>query len=187
MSTHLNLMPMSYRRRHLIVRRVRQWCAMWVLAIVLLSLLAWTQWSQYQSGVAHLDSRQREYAPIKKLAQEVKAIEGRIEDLRRREALSLELADERSMLSLVGVLSAAAESSGGQVAINTLRFERRGQGAEHANIVTLQGVAVDDFSVARFSARLRDAKAFSKVELKSTGDVSVGETEARSYSLECSF
>jgi len=85
------------------------------------------------------------------------------------------------------VLSGAAKSSGGQVAIHGLRFERQGDGPAQVNSIYLDGVAVDDFSVARFAARLRDAKAFSHVELKSTGDTNVGEHEARTYSLECSF
>ena len=187
MRTYLNLMPMNYRRRNLIRRSLRQWAAIWLLALFVLSLLAWTQWSQYQSGLARLDSRHREYAPIQELTSEAEVLQDRINQLQQREALSLSLADERSMLSLIGVLSGAANASGGQVAIRSLKFERRGDGPTQANSITLQGVAVDDFSVARFSARLRDEKAFSRVELKSTGDTVVGQHEARTYSLECSF
>lgn len=187
MRTHLNLMPMTYRRRQLIRRRLWQWSVMWVFAMVVLSLAAWTQWSQYQRGVARLSARQREYQPIEQLGKEVAEIERRIDDLQQREALSLNLADERSMLSLVGVLSDAAKSSGGQVSIQNMQFDRRGDGAAETNSVVLRGVAVDDFSVARFAARLRDRKAFSNVELKSTGDVKVGDIDARTYSLECSF
>jgi hypothetical protein len=187
MKTHLNLMPMPYRRRNLIRRCLRRWSLVWLLAVFVLSLLAWTQWSQYRSGVVRLESRLREYAPIQELADETEQIQKRLGELQQREALSLSLADERSMLSLLGVLSHAAKSSGGQIAIAGLRFERRGDRPQQKNSVTLNGVAVDDFSVARFAAELREANAFSRVELKSTGDATVGKRNARTYSLECSY
>src|SRR6185503_14026240 len=89
MRTHLNLLPMSYRRGLLFRRQGRQWSVIWLLAIGIISLLGWAQWQQYQASVTRLDTLQHEYAPIVQLNEEIAATQTMITDLQRRESLSL--------------------------------------------------------------------------------------------------
>jgi Tfp pilus assembly protein PilN len=187
MKTHLNLMSMSYRRRYLIRRRLSQWGLLWSLSIAMLSLLMWAQWSQYHAGMARLGSLRREYEPIAVLQTDIDRIRQRLDDLQRRESLSLVLADERSLVTLVGVLSEAAQNCGGRVCIDSLNLDRRASSEGVNNVLTLNGVATDDIAVSRFTTALRDRQTFAHVELKSTGSGKVGDLSARTYSLECSF
>lgn len=187
MKTHLNLLPMRYRRGQLIRRRLKQWCALWVLAGVASVLLGWTQWAQYQAGAAKLTSLKIRYEPIEAMKGEVVGLQEKIDALQRRESLALSLADERSMLGLVGLLSDARQACEGRISIGHLSLQRQGDSQSATSVLTLSGVALDDIAVARFTSALREAKAFVGVDLKSTGSTTVGAIEARTYTMECTF
>ena len=88
MKTHLNLLPMSYRRGLLLRRQGRFWSAIWCVAVGIISLLGWTQWQQYQASVTRLDTLQHEYAPIVQLNEEIATTQSMITELQRRESLS---------------------------------------------------------------------------------------------------
>ncbi|MBC8356457.1 MAG: hypothetical protein H8E66_31135 [Planctomycetes bacterium] len=187
MKTHLNLMPMRYRRGQLIRCRLKQWSALWLLAACGTVLLGWTQWSQYKAGAAKLDSLRIRYEPIDAMKHDITGIQMTIDALQRRESLALSLADERSMLGLVGVLSQARKSCDGRISIGQLTLDRRGRTRSAMSVMTLSGVAVDDIAVARFTRALREANAFAGVDLKSTGKTTIGEIEGRTYTMECTF
>jgi hypothetical protein len=187
MKTHLNLMPMRYRRGQLIRRRLKQWSVLWLLAAGATVLLGWTQWSQYQAGAAKLASLRTRYEPIEAMKGEVTGLREKIDALQRRESLALSLADERSMLGLVGLLSQARKTCEGRISIGQLSLNRNENSQSAACVLTLSGVAADDLAVARFTTALREADAFVGVDLKSTGSTAVGTVEARTYTLECTF
>ncbi len=187
MKTHLNLMPMRYRRGQLVSRRLKQWSVLWLLAAGATVLLGWTQWTQYQASAAKLASLQIRYEPIEAMKSDVTGLREKIDALQRRESLALSLADERSMLGLVGLLSQATQACEGRISIGQLRLDRNEDSQAATSVLTLSGVAADDLAVARFTSALRGANAFTGVDLKSTGSTSVGTLEARSYLLECTF
>jgi hypothetical protein len=193
MNTHVNLLPAGYRRKQLLALRLRQWFAVWTLAAPIMAGLAWTDWSGLQSGAERLRSLQQDYGPIRALQQESESIAARIQELEQREALVFALADQPSMLALVGQLSRAARDCEGRVSVQKLELRRRqGVGTEDAaNGLVLEGVATDNQSVAGFAEALRDARAFARVELQSSESTHIGEpgrgVEARSYRLECAF
>ena len=187
MKTYLNLMPMRYRRGQLIRRRLKQWSVLWLLAAGCTVLLGWTQWSQYQAGAAELESLRIRYEPLEAMKGDVAVLQEKIDALQRRESLALSLADERSMLGLVGLLSQARKACDGRISIGRLGLNRSGNSQSATSVLTLTGVAVDDIAVARFARALHEADAFTSVDLKSTGIATVGETEARTYTIECTF
>ncbi len=187
MKTHLNLMPMRYRRGQLIRRRLKQWCALWLLAACCTVLLGWTQWSQYQAGATKLASLRIRYEPIAAMKVEVADLREKIDALQRRESLALSLADERSMLGLMGLLSQASQACDGRISIGRLSLARNGNSQSATSVLTLTGVAADDIAVSQFASALREAEAFAGVDLKSTGTTTVGGLEARSYTMECTF
>ncbi|MDA1054760.1 MAG: hypothetical protein O3C40_30400 [Planctomycetota bacterium] len=187
MKTHLNLMPMRYRRGQLIRRRLKQWSVWWLLAAGCTVLLGWTQWSQYQAGAAKLASLRVHYEPLEAMKEDVSGLQEKIGALQRRESLALSLADERSMLGLVGLLSQARQACDGRVSIGSLSLNRSGESQSAMSVLTLSGVAVDDLAVARFTTALREAKAFIGIDLKSTGNATVGDMPARTYTMECTF
>ncbi|HUG71559.1 MAG TPA: PilN domain-containing protein [Pirellulaceae bacterium] len=187
MKTHLNLMPMQYRRGHLILRRLKQWSVLWLLAAGITMLLGWTQWSHYQAGAAKLVSLEMRYQPIAAMKRDVTGLREKIDELQRRESLALSLVDERSMLGLVGLLSQGRQACEGRISIGELTLNRLGESGSATSVLTLTGIAADDLAVARFTRALREANAFTGVDLKSTGNAFVGTLEARTYTLECTF
>ncbi len=187
MKTYVNLMPMSYRRGHLIRCRLKQWAVLWVFAAAATVLVGWTQWSQYQAGAAKLESLRVRYEPIEEMKNEVVELQEKIDALQRRESLALSLADERSMLGLIGLLSNARNDCEGRISIDSLNLNRNGNNQLATSVLVLQGVAADDLAVAKFVGALSDANAFSGVELKSTGSKKLGELTARTYTMECTF
>lgn len=187
MKTHLNLMPMRYRRGQLIRCRLKQWSVLWLLAAGCTVLLGWTQWAQYQSGASRLASLRVRYEPIEAIKGKIAGLQEKIDALQRRESLALSLADERSMLGLVGLLSQARQACDGRISIGHLSVVRSGSSQSATSVLTLSGVAADDIAVSRFAGALRAANAFVAVDLKSTGNTTVGEKEARSYTMECTF
>lgn len=187
MKTHLNLLPMSYRRGQLIRRRLKQWSAVWLLVAGCTVLVGWTQWSNYQAGATKLASLRVHYQPIAALKRDIAGLREKIDALQRRESLALSLADERSMVGLVGLLSQARQACAGRIAIGHLNLTRSGESQSARHVLTLTGVAADDIAVSQFASALRQANAFADIDLKSTGSVSVGDVEARSYTMECTF
>ena len=187
MKTHLNLMPMHYRRGQLIRRRLKQWSVLWLLTAGFTVLLGWTQWTQYQTGASRLASLRVRYEPIEAIKGEVADLQERIDALQRRESLALSLADERSMLGLVGLLSQAKQACDGRISIGRLNLVRSGNRQTATSVLTLTGVAPDDIIVSRFANALRAANAFAAVDLKSTANATVGNKKARSYTMECTF
>ena len=188
MKTHANLLPMVYRRKQLIMRCALQWSAIWSIALGAVGVLYWIQHTHNHRARARLESLRREYAPAKRLAEEVDSLRLKIDELRNRESIVLSLADEQSMLTLVGLLSRATLECEGKLCIQRLQLSRRQEaGLHYTKVLQLDGIAVDNHFVARFAAALRDTAAFQRVELKSSGRRSGDEPAAQVYSLECFF
>jgi hypothetical protein len=199
MKTNLNILPYALRRRQVVRLRVFQWCFIWVVAAVAgSSIVYWTTYVPYRACMAHLQSHEREYAPLKKLETELGAMRAQIDDLQEREALALSLADDVPDLTLLGLISRAARQGAGSVYVEKMSLERKAEpetpdkkddSAERKRrgVLTLRGAGLDNLSVARFVAALRDSELFETVELKSTGVKAARDTEARSYLVECVF
>ena len=187
MKNHLNLLPMNYRRKQLLIRRGQQWLVIWVGALVAAGGLYWAQYTQNNRARSRLESLRREYAPVKQMADEVDMLRTKIVELRNRESIVLSLADEQSMLTLIGLLSRAAKQCEGQLCVQRLQLNRRQEGGPHVKVLQLEGIATTNHLVAQFAAALRDTEAFQRVELKSSGRRVVENAEDQAYSLECVF
>ena len=189
MKTYLNLLPMAYRRKQLILQRVRQWSIIWLVALAGFGVLYWAQHTQNHRARSRLESLRQDYAPLKKMSDEVESLQVKIEELRRRESIVLSLADEQSMLTLIGLLSRATKQCDGKLCVQRMQLNRRqdGAGNQFIKVLQLDGIAVDNHLVARFAAALRDTAAFQRVELKSSGRRVAEDSTAQVYSVECSF
>lgn len=190
MNTHLNLLPFPYRRRQLILRRLRFWSRIWGLAAIVMAGVAWHHWSQRGASEARLASLRQRHVPLMRALKESETFRQRIEELQQREVLALTLAEEPSVLNLLGQLSRAARQCDGRISIQEMKWERLEQaspGRQATGVLTLGGVATDDPTVARFTEALRDSQAFLHVELKQTSDYALGGLQARRYAVECAF
>ncbi len=194
MKSHINLLSQSFRRRQLLFRRLKQWLIVGLCAVACGSLIGWSKWRNLQAQKVKLDFLTHENDPFKKMQSEIGAIKTQINELQQREAIVLELADEQSMLSLMGIVSQAAEVCEGSVTIRKLHVERnqgiRSGKAGTFRILTLEGVGSDNISVARFARALRESNAFDDVQLRSSAlrlNQQQDDPDQRSYTLECVF
>ncbi len=194
MKRHLNLLPMATRRKQLIQKIIKQWTLATGLATVFTSLFVWFAWERTSEQLSLLDSAKRQYAPLKALETDNIKLAGETESLNQRERLALELAQNRSTLTLLGQLSFAANRCDGKVSIrqfsmNTTQRESaddKGMTFSETKLM-LQGVAIDDISIAQFVAELRDSKMFYDVQLTSTGSSKIEDKESKLYTLECVY
>jgi Tfp pilus assembly protein PilN len=201
MKTSLNVLPYTLRRRQLVRVRLLQWCLIWgTVTAAAGGVLYMAKYVPYQARLAELQARERKYAPLNKLKTELDAMRAELDDLQKREALAMSLADDVPDLTLLGVISRAARQSDGKVYIERLSLGREttpqstapdepgaSAGRKRGGVLKLNGAGLDNLSVARFVAALRDCEVFDKVELKSTGIQTAAGAGARSYLVECVF
>ena len=116
--------------------------------------------------------------------------EARLDELREREDLALRIAEERPMAVLLAILSQAALECDGNVCVTSLVLApaaAQKQAAAPRRVLQLEGLGVDNLSVARFAAALRDANVFADVRLKSSIETRVADADAVSYKLDCAW
>ncbi len=199
MKYHLNLLPYPIVRRQLIWRRGLQWLALGAIALPsVISFTAW-KWHEFQSLETRVHTARQRYEPIAKLENEIATFDQRIAELTEREKLTLELSQNRSMVTLLGTLAEAARQSEGKLAIGQFDLQSVQTGNSDNNSdpesppnqahyrLTLGGISVDNVAIAQFVAALRDGNLFTRVQLTSTGTTTVNQITAKNYAMQCEF
>ena len=190
---HLNMLPVRYRRQQLLVRRLRQWAPVWIATLFVAAGIGWFQASECRSLSMQLRSYEGRLAQVKQSQSDLAAMRSELEGLRGREALVLELSEQRPVLTLLGLVSRAARECDGNVFVTRLAFgtdattRNRQENPDQAGVLTLEGVGLDNLSIARFAAAIRSNDIFQDVKLRSTGEQTIEGKLARSYIIECAF
>ena len=189
MKKALNLLSEQFERKRVIGECLRTWCWILVLLATTAGLVCWRHWSACRALSARRASFERAYRPVRKLKIETAELTQEIVQLRRKEAIALELFEKRPILTLLGSVSRAVGKSDSQVYLKNLSLAAKSnrETNEAANVLVLSGIGTSNLAVARFAAALRDLELFDRVELKSTGAAQVGIDDARQFDLECRF
>lgn len=193
MKSHLNLLPYDYLRRELLRRRLVQWAVVCSVTLVLVLITGWMQRVNDAVMANHLESLRAEYEPVRQLEVEAASLQRQLDEIKSREAITLNLAINRPVLTLLGVVSTAAKQGDGHVAVGTLAVvetaarDKHSQADAPTNTVSLDGIADDDVAIARFAAALRTGQVFRTVSLKNTGDHEISAVKVRSFSIECAY
>lgn len=188
---HLNLLPSSYRRRQIVLKRVRQWSMVWGVALVLALVFGWFCAADCRKLSSDLDLLEAKYSRVKNTQQELRVARKELQELEQREALVLELSQRRPMLSLLGILSKAAQQCDGTVSVRHIAWETdssNSAGAAAGELeprLTLRGVGLNNLWVAQFASALRRNDVLREVQLKSTEQQIVNDKVAHGYQLEC--
>lgn len=198
MKHHANLLPMSWRRRMMRRRRIRQWSVPWILTALFFAALSITQYAQLIRHGSELQRQRRSSEPLK---QQVRTLG----DLRA------ELAQLQSRESLLGVFERRAEpllvlgmvSRSGQVAeniwIDRFELQNRRSAVLTANQtrsvsnttfvgsseLMLRGTTKSDQSVTQFVGAIRRYGIFDDVNLRSIQ--SSGTDGAMDFSVSCQY
>jgi hypothetical protein len=194
MRTHINLLPLEIRRRHIVRLRLRPWGAVWFAVAALLATLTTWDWQDAQSAARKRMVLEQQLAPTQALEAANAELAKQIDLLEKRESVALALSNERPILSLLGMIGKASQAAEGRVYVQQLQWNETPQavGAPSAAasaiaMLRLQGVGLDNLSIARFAAALRDANVFSQVQVNASNAVSDPAEAGRSYAIECTF
>ena len=189
--THINLFSFATRRKQAIVSGLRLWSQVLAILLIFLTTATWATRSHTQHLERQQDQLQRKYEQERRVYQEAVLLKAQIEALRTREAITLELASDKSMLTILGIVSGAQTKGKGRLYVESLSIAPRVEGSTQEQrddfVLAINGVGLDNLAIAQFAAALRDHSLFEQVELKSAGSVELGDRIVRSYRLECTF
>lgn len=208
-----NLLPIAFRRRILVRKRLRQWAPAWLIAAVAAASLAFSGQRSLDAQRAHLSRLEQQTAPLGALVRENRQLRARLDELAGRQSLLAVLEPKLRPVQLLGLVSHCAREAGARVQIRTFALAptastpsaqpaRRGAAQKQPTAapaapplrLDLAGVAADDLAIAAFVAALREQGAFRTVELRSSGDATVElrreprpDVRLREYTIECAF
>lgn len=193
---HLNLLPFDHLRRELIHRRVRQWGVVWCAAIAGLLVYGWLERTDYDRLTRRLEAVNVEYAPVQQMKTEIGVLQGKLHEIQVRESIMLRLAEQRPVLTILGVIANAAKTCDGSVSATNVQLTthaatnakaRQPTGSEQDNQVSIDGVADNDAAIARFATELRAATIFDQVSLREAADQETSGIKVRRYRIQCNY
>lgn len=187
---YVNLMSATFQKRQLLRARLRQWSVVLAAAGVVALALTCQIYAHRRETRKQLDSLQVRFRPILQLEQEIEALKHEQQELERHEHITLSLADEKPMLSLLGLVATATHDGQRQTYVQYFDFRQKTAGDgenSHRFVLELTGIGQDNLAVARLAAILRDAGLFQRVQVTSTEATDVGDGMARRFQLECAF
>lgn len=195
MKDFINLLPLEYRRRVLVRRRLVLWAGIWAVSLVAAVGISVSKHAAYREVRRTMEAAERAYRPLEQLTRQCTTMQKELDQLHAKGTLLGQLRDERPLLTLVGVASQSARQCRRRLVIRDLLFERNTAQTNNETpaaastpwaSVTFKGDAKDNLSVATFVVGLRDSGLFRRVELKSSlGTKSDDDEKSRSYSLKC--
>lgn len=205
MKTHLNLIPVSLRRRQLIVRQVRRWGIVCCCAVIVASMLLSTRLSSRQKLHREVAKLERESSAIRGIAQSSASARTRIRI--QEEQLRWLRSHEQADVPLI-TLAAVHQSMRGldqRVRLNRLQFRGLGVGpgtsrgggrkATPAPVqlglpapvdvndeIQLSGSAENDTTVSVLIRQLEATGLFAEVELIS---LQIGSDSGTQFQIQC--
>jgi hypothetical protein len=208
MTPHLNLLPLSYRRRALLRSRLLRWSIVWVVTFGLAAIVCLWQYQDVASMRRHSKTLRRQCMPLRRLERESERMQNRLGELTDRKSLLAALRTSRSPFQLIAVVSQSTGDS--ETGICVRQFElsvarqrrpnttpaEKGAKADNSQsdqdegprmLLRLQGNATDDVAIAQFVKSLRDSSAFEAVRLKSAASTQLLGRDVREYEIDCTF
>jgi hypothetical protein len=176
-------------------KRALQWSA--VISVVLLLGWAW-HWFElrgHQALSQKLAVLQREHRPTQIMLRQLVDMRQKLVDLQQQEVIARELEYQRNALTLLGVISQAAQKNNGRLQMTKLElanFQSLPQGeaasaASQAGTLHLTGASLDAASVAELLESLQNSGIFSRVDLAVLQEREALDTSLRHYEIRCEF
>ncbi len=191
MNRYVNLLPKQQRITTLLRGALVFWSVTWIVTLALVSGVYSRQLVHRDRAVNLLQTQQQQYLPIANRVREMQSLRSQLRQLEQRENVALRLAGEAPFVKLLGICSVAVQQCDGQIGIRELVLEEPPQAARERTAIhkqlTLKGLGVDNLSVARFVANLRDMNVFTHVELNSTERSRGAEGMGFGFELQCVY
>lgn len=192
MKTSINLLGLSQRRQQMLRRRVAQWCKL--IVVVLLGGMG-IHWylSREQAALARrYEALANGHRPTEAMLRELISMREQLAEIKQQELVARELEQQRQVLAVLGLISQSARRTDGRLRVTKLelsdfqRFEHvRGAAPDDAGgaCARLNGVALDNPSVAELLEGLQDSGFFQRVELLALKERDGEVSELRDYEL----
>jgi Tfp pilus assembly protein PilN len=175
-------------------RRAIQWSV--VLCIVLAASWGarWWKLREYHELSQQLEAVAREGRPAQVKLQEITVMRQQLGQLQQHEDVAQELQQQRQVLAVLGVVSQAAEQSGGRLRVTDFKITdlqaartttEPGKEPTHGGTVTLIGVSLDSPAVAEFHDTLERSGLFAEVKLVKSNTRKESDTSLCDYELSC--
>ena len=197
MTESLNLVPLSFRRRLLFRRRLRQWCGVWLLCAIALGSAAIGEYSHVVRLRNTLMQREQQCKPLHETEQDTERVGQQLAEVRERSAFltTLQHGDRPAqLLGFIGRFACLPKHSIHLVECNlsttglavSTRSTSAPQGITGRRLL-LKGIAVDDLAVARFVSALREAELFDNVRLQSSIDAVEDSDASCRFEVTCEY
>lgn len=207
MKTHLNLLPLPFRRRLIVRQELLRWGAACAVAVAVSGIICFRAHCRVQLKKAELQQLAEKVDPLRSAAASNQQLAEQLDVARRRHQLLRTLEGVHPPLQLMGIVSRSVAEKNGTVQVRSLAVMpgtegqtavpgRRGRQGATRRVATeasssgqlsLQGVAADEVALTEFVNDLRAAGFFLSVELRSSSSVALQFDSARQYSVECRF
>lgn len=197
MKTHVNLLPLKYRRIALARSLLLRWGAAWAAAIAVMAGMFWMNASCCSRAEADVSTKEALSKPLLATAQANKRMRTQVHRFEHRETLVGQLREDKPVLNLLAVVSSSARQSAERITIRDLQFQQNAvtaSGERPADrtasvgpeaVLTIEGEALDNLAIAQFAAGLRDADLFRDVELKSSVKKTSSQRQVHSFIVRC--
>jgi Fimbrial assembly protein (PilN) len=194
MKNSINLLPANYRRQRLARRRAIQWSLILLVTLSAIFLMRWNKVRDYDTLHRELEASSRESRPTQAMLQEIVAMRGRIDQLRKHRTIAHQLERQRQVLALLGAVSKAAQQTGGKLRLTDCRVVDLQATAEsdtgsaegqRPGTVTLVGTALDSPAVAEFHDGLLRSGLFADVKLIKSNERSGADAALYEYEVRC--
>jgi Tfp pilus assembly protein PilN len=191
----INILPASFRRQLVLRNRCVQWTA--IIAVVLVGGWGWhrIEMREHSQLSRRLDALSREHAPTQTMLKQVVDMRQRLKDLEQQEAVAKELETQRNTLTLLGVISNAAQKTKGRLRVTKMDLKDFQNVRPVANAgaapapggLVLSGVSLDNPAVAELLDGLQHSGIFSNVELLKLKEREDKSVSLRDYEVRCEF
>ena len=191
MNEHLNLIPKTELTR----ARVRQSINFWLLAafVTAIGLVAMSLNHRRVLNLTtqRLDALEREFEPVRNLQALLVQYRTRLEEIDRIRSQTYDVDQRRPMITLMAALSRATADAEQRITISELDLQSYPSpdpmSVNPCYRLVIQGIGIDNSSVAEFASSLQQSKLFSSVDLHETTSTRLYGLEVRQFELECTF
>jgi hypothetical protein len=196
MNRHVNLMTDSAKFRTAARLHLRWWGVSLAGLMVMLTPLTLMRWEEATKARKAHEAMESSYEPIRRLVKINRELRDEAVGLVKNDRLELELSWNRPVAVLLGVVSAAAAESSGQLYVEHLEIKDRppGGGAPPTSAANpsaeqrlhIEAAATTAYDIVTFVEALRKAPIKS-VKVTSDAIISVDGKDHKKYTLECTF
>jgi hypothetical protein len=196
MRTMINLLPNLYRRQQVVRRRTKQWAV--AVCVILLAGLFFhlRETGEQRVSAQRLEVLEREHLPTQTLLKQLVDMRQKLVDLQKQEVIANELEHQRNALALLGVISDAAQDTGGRLRVTNMELSNfqsphtaagAGGATGQPGKLVLRGVSLDSPAVFELLDGLQNSGMFSRVVLNLLTEREGREIALRDYEVSCEF